>query len=303
MGMSRTLRRAQERQARKAALKANRQSPAPVDPAFESEEAELAHHHAQYRRDLAEEAAEKAAAEEKAAAAAAEKAARQSPPPPSPRRTAANRRNAQLSTGPRSDNGKSKISLNALKTGLTGHTVLLPGDDHEIYQWYVQRFMRQYTPVGSRENELVQSLADHRWRLERIPGLEKNIYALARIEFQNLYPEYGSVIREGLIEAKTFLAYQKQLNNLNIQEARLRRHFEKDLAELRQLQAERREAQEAESAASQSPEHIELTLAQRTPAPIGFEFSPPPQTPHPIPESSDWILPNPEESEPLRDAA
>jgi hypothetical protein len=38
--------------------------------------------------------------------------------------------NAQLSTGPRSAEGKA-VSMNAVKTGLTGRTVLLPSDDAE----------------------------------------------------------------------------------------------------------------------------------------------------------------------------
>jgi len=37
----------------------------------------------------------------------------------------ANQKNAQLSTGPTSPDGKAKSSLNAVKTGLTGRTVLL----------------------------------------------------------------------------------------------------------------------------------------------------------------------------------
>jgi hypothetical protein len=43
----------------------------------------------------------------------------------------ANRANAQSSTGPTSATGKAKASLNALKTGPTGVTVLLPSDDAE----------------------------------------------------------------------------------------------------------------------------------------------------------------------------
>ncbi len=39
---------------------------------------------------------------------------------------AANRANAQLSTGPRSQTGLTASALNAVKTGLTGRTVLLP---------------------------------------------------------------------------------------------------------------------------------------------------------------------------------
>jgi hypothetical protein len=39
---------------------------------------------------------------------------------------AANRANAQLSSGPQTPEGKAKSCLNAVKTGLTGRTVLLP---------------------------------------------------------------------------------------------------------------------------------------------------------------------------------
>ncbi|MBV9155549.1 MAG: hypothetical protein JO097_04760, partial [Acidobacteriaceae bacterium] len=56
----------------------------------------------------------------------------------------ANRANGQLSTGPKTPEGKAKSSLNAVKTGLTGRTVLLPSDDAEAYQKHVQRFFDQY---------------------------------------------------------------------------------------------------------------------------------------------------------------
>src|SRR5579875_1846690 len=44
-------------------------------------------------------------------------------------RLAANRRNALFSTGPTSEAGKAISCLNALKTGLTGQTVMLPTED------------------------------------------------------------------------------------------------------------------------------------------------------------------------------
>ena len=48
----------------------------------------------------------------------------------------ANRANAQNSSGPKSPEGKAKSSLNAVKTGLTGRTVLLPGDDAAAYDLF-----------------------------------------------------------------------------------------------------------------------------------------------------------------------
>lgn len=136
---------------------------------------------------------------------------------------AANQKNAQLSTGPTSDTGKAKSSLNAVKTGLTGHTVLLPGDDAACYEAHIAEFMKRYEPADENERNLVQSLADTEWRLLRIPSLEMGIYAVGCVEFAELFQNEDEAVRKHLIEAKVFLTYQRQLNNLSIQEGRLRR--------------------------------------------------------------------------------
>src|SRR4051812_26383152 len=96
------------------------------------------------------------------------------------RRLAANRANAQRSTGPKTSKGKAKSSLNAVKTGLTGRTVLLPSEDVKQYQNHVKRFHEELQPVGELETNVVQSLADTQWRLNRIPSLESGILALGR---------------------------------------------------------------------------------------------------------------------------
>jgi hypothetical protein len=152
---------------------------------------------------------------------------------------AANQANAQLSTGPTSETGKAKSSVNAVKTGLTGRTVLLPNEDAVFYEAHVSQFMKSHAPVGDDERNLVQSLADTEWRLLRIPALEMGVYALGRLEFAELFANEDEAARKHLIEAKVFLAYQRQLNNLSIQENRLRRQREKDTAALRELQQER----------------------------------------------------------------
>src|SRR5690242_17999706 len=157
-------------------------------------------------------------------------------------RLLANQANAQLSTGPRSEEGRAKSSLNAVKTALTGRTVLLPSDDTAEYDRHIAAFNDEYQPVGLQECELVQSIADTFWRLRRIPILETAIFAKGRIEFAELFNEQDLAARPHLIDAHTFITYEKQIRNLQLQEARLARRREKEIAELRKLQAERTEA-------------------------------------------------------------
>src|SRR5882724_3972844 len=160
-----------------------------------------------------------------------------------PNQLAANRANAQLSTGPTSSEGKAKVSHNALKTGLTGRTILLPSDDVAAYQAQVDRIFRQFTPESDEEKRLTQCLADTLWRLDRIPSLEAGIYAIGRRELATQFTdEEDEAVRKSMIEAQIFLSYRRDLNNLSIQETRLRRQYEKDEADLKRLIAEREKA-------------------------------------------------------------
>ncbi|HEY3457167.1 MAG TPA: hypothetical protein VGK64_21495 [Bryobacteraceae bacterium] len=155
---------------------------------------------------------------------------------------AANRANALLSTGPRTEEGRRKASLNAVKTGLTGATVLLPTDDAAEYQRHIAAYEKELQPVGLEESELVQSLADIAWRLRRIPALEMAIYAHGRIEFAEMFDDQQDpAVRRSLIELHTHLVYEKQLRNLQLQESRLVRRREKETAALRRLQEDRKQ--------------------------------------------------------------
>jgi hypothetical protein len=177
---------------------------------------------------------------------------------------------------PRPPTEKPNSSLNALKTGLTGHTVLLPGDDAARYEAHISEFMTRYAPLGDEERNLVQSLADTEWRLLRIPALEMGIYAVGRLEFAELFANEDEEVRKHLIEAKVFLAYQRQLNNLSIQEGRLRRQRERDTAALVELQAQRRKEEKARLDRI-AWEYVAAVHEDRQddfePAEFGFEFS------------------------------
>ena len=142
-----------------------------------------------------------------------------------------NRLNAQSSTGPRTEEGKAISSKNALKTGLTGRTVLLPSDDSAAFEQHVQAYFDEYKPQGLRERELVQSLAETRWRLNRSFALEAALFSQIAADAEEGAPAPSNI--------ENLLKYEKTLKNLHLQEARLHRRFDKDLTELRELQQTR----------------------------------------------------------------
>ncbi|HEY7305499.1 MAG TPA: hypothetical protein VH601_15350 [Bryobacteraceae bacterium] len=187
---------------------------------------------------------------------------------------AANRANAQLSTGPTSQAGKSKSSLNAVKTGLTGATFLLPGDDVAIYERHVANSFAAWKPETDREKILVQSIADTEWRLLRIPSLESGIYALGRLQYADKFADQPEAVRSTLLDACIFQTSRRDLTNLSLQESRLRRQREKDLAELKQLQQERLAKREARlNAAAHMYERFKENEGSFNPVEFGFEFS------------------------------
>jgi hypothetical protein len=191
-------------------------------------------------------------------------------------RLAANRENSLKSTGPRTPEGRAKVSLNAVKTALTGSTVILPSENAGEYHTHILNYEKLLQPVGPEERCLTQYLADTRWRINRIPALELALISKGHAEFQRLHTDWGNsaVDSTALIEIETRLIYEKQFKNLQLQEARLNRRLEKDMAQLRGLQ-EARKAKEAEQLAQAAGACL---LAQHRNEPfdfasLGFEFS------------------------------
>jgi hypothetical protein len=192
----------------------------------------------------------------------------------SPAKQTANQANAQLSRGPKTPEGKAKSSLNTVKTGLTGRTVLLSSDDAAAYQQHVRDYEKELRPVGQRECDLAQSIADSAWRLSRVSALEMAIYAQGHTQFATQFDHEDVSTRPALIELHTFLFYEKQLRNLHLQEARLHRRREKDTAEFRQLQSERRN-RDTDTLEAASRLYMQAKRANKPfdPSELGFEFS------------------------------
>jgi hypothetical protein len=124
--------------------------------------------------------------------------------------------------------------------------------------------------MGERETELVQSLADTQWRLNRIPGLEFGMFALGRKRYADLFEEETDPqVRVALLDAHILTTEAKHFKNLHLQESRLRRQYRQDMDELRELQAERKEQEEQTPVQKKPAAHAASAAA----TPNGFEFT------------------------------
>jgi hypothetical protein len=148
-----------------------------------------------------------------------------------PNRAEINRNNAQHSTGPITEAGKQRSSMNALKHGLTSKQVIVSTEDRELYESLKKKYLNHYKPQGVTEEDLVQALADLSWRLSRIAVLEANLLSLT-------FPP------EDLLDAH--YRQSKILANYSLHSGRLSRQFKEALAQLRSLQETRRSQEEWE---------------------------------------------------------
>jgi hypothetical protein len=91
------------------------------------------------------------------------------------RKLEANRRNAQASTGPRTEEGKRTSRRNALRHGLAAETVIDGLEDSEDYRGFEAAVIADYDARNAVERELVLRLASLLWRLRRIVSIETDL--------------------------------------------------------------------------------------------------------------------------------
>jgi hypothetical protein len=161
--------------------------------------------------------------------------------PISARQLAANRRNAQKSTGPRTPAGRETVSLNAVKHGLCGNFGLLPGEDAIAYAARCRALIAELAPATPTEFNLAQTIANDLWRLDRASAIEINMFALGRIE-DDSDPDHDPDMQQALAGARTFMNHTGKFALLSLYEQRLNRSVHKSFVELRRLQAERAKA-------------------------------------------------------------
>ena len=99
------------------------------------------------------------------------------------RQIEANRRNARLSTGPITEDGKKKSRRNAVRHGLTAETVIGALEDAEDYAAFEMAVTSDYVARTAVERELTLRLASLLWRLRRATAIESGLF---RIQAEHL---------------------------------------------------------------------------------------------------------------------
>jgi len=187
---------------------------------------------------------------------------------------AANRRNAQLSSGPKTEAGRNRSRMNALRHGLTGQVTTMTDEDRAAHDQFSNALIKDLAPDGAMETQLAQRVATDSWRLNRASAIEDNLFALGQLQNGGQACPDVPQIDAALTTAHVFTQESKQLQLLTLYEQRINRSLQKNLAMLQQLQATRK----AEQAAAMKEAAALLQLSEMRgleyfPTKDGFAFS------------------------------
>ena len=80
----------------------------------------------------------------------------------------ANRRNAQKSTGPRTEEGKSRSRFNAVTHGMTATFDAVPGEDADTLRRRIDDWTADLNPRNQVERDLIERAARASWQLDRV---------------------------------------------------------------------------------------------------------------------------------------
>ena len=187
----------------------------------------------------------------------------------------ANRRNAQLSTGP-GEEGKKVSRMNAYRHGLTGQIDVRTPAEREAHDKFCAAIVASLAPAEGIEHQFAQSVAEDHWRLNRAKTIENNIFTLA-CNFNDSTGETESPeIDQALADARTFVADPARFQLLTIYERRIHSNMTKSLKQLTELQATRRALEARQNALrAQALEEARLLaqLAEMEGVPLGQALS------------------------------
>jgi hypothetical protein len=155
------------------------------------------------------------------------------------RKLEANRKNAQLSTRPRTAIGKRYSRRNATRHGLLASALLikegLGAEDKAAFEKFWRALCRDLQPIGQLEEVLVEEIATCLWRKARALRCEAGAVELSHVP---LVPEWGA--ERAALRDHPILRLDPDLDRILRYEASIQRQMSFALNQLERLQRARK---------------------------------------------------------------
>src|SRR5262252_4504142 len=188
----------------------------------------------------------------------------------------ANRRNALKSTGPKTDEGKARSSMNALRHGLTAGQAVLPYENPDDYEKLREGMLESYAPENPAEQAVVEELANAYWRLMRLHRVENCYWD----KLGGSYNRGDDGISDALIQTP-----DRQMRNFFRYYAQVERSYYKALAAADQIKRQRIGRKPLKAIAATAQNGFVLQLGEETQP----TTSPDPSAPAPAADSGSRI--------------
>jgi hypothetical protein len=166
----------------------------------------------------------------------------------------ANRRNAQKSTGPRTPEGKTVVSQNAFKHGLSAGQNIISSESQADFELYRDLMLAELDPASPMESMLAERIVVLSWRLKRVgciqnqtidalnadntpsplAKLTKSLFFKGRYQPQEDTSESATALALGRLAIKDF-SNARVLERLLMYERRIEHSLYKTLLELQRL--------------------------------------------------------------------
>src|SRR5579884_2153141 len=177
----------------------------------------------------------------------------------------ANQKNAQASTGPRTDEGKSASSQNALKHGATSQHVVLAFENPAEYEAMRADLFAALKPVGGIEALFVEEMAVAQWRTMRMERIIREYTDRAAYK----HPSWNPLV------AMADVMLSPGLQKLQRYENGFRRVFDNSWKKLKELQKARQVSKAQNEPKSSVPDPCEAAPRPAEPPITASQSAPP----------------------------
>lgn len=187
---------------------------------------------------------------------------------------AANRANAQKSTGPRTPEGKDTARLNATRHRITQQVMVMPASEMQPYLDFNKEQHQAWAAANAIERQLVQTIIDTQWRLNLARNLEFSLFAENYDNSEGVFITDNPALEAAMLAPRTLSAKLEELKLISLYEQRHNRTLEKTMKHLEEMQARRKEREQKEmSEASRIARVFKMKAEPYDPAADGFVFS------------------------------